>query len=249
MRALGVILIVFILIYFHAGIFRGFSYVANAIFKPVISVGGEVKGGFSNIILVFQSKKSLQADNENLKAQLDESLAQIANYNSIVDENNKLKEILGRIGDKKQMIVAGILAKPNQSLYGTLLIDAGTNQGVILNAKVFALGNVPIGRIAEVFPNSAKVVLFSSPGEKTDVVVSGKDIFLQAIGRGGGNFELVLPRDMVIENGTEVNLPGLTPYILGTVVTIISDPRDSFQKALLVSPVNIQELKFVEIEK
>jgi len=35
----------------------------------------------------------------------------------------------------------------------------------------------------------------------------------------------------------------------GTVETIISDPRDSFQKALLVSPVNIQEIKFVEVEK
>jgi len=57
-----------------------------------------------------------------------------------------------------------------------------------------------------------------------------------------------LPRDFVLEKRTEIILPGITPYIVGIVETIISDPRDSFQKALLVSPVNIQELKFVEVE-
>jgi len=60
---------------------------------------------------------------------------------------------------------------------------------------------------------------------------------------------MILPRDFVLEKGNEVVLPGITPYTLGVVETIISDPRDSFQKALLVSPVNIQELKFVEVEQ
>ena len=69
------------------------------------------------------------------------------------------------------------------------------------------------------------------------------------IGRGGGNFEMILPRDFILEKGTEVVLPVITPYTLGIVQTILSDPRDSFQKALLASPVNIFELKFVEVEK
>jgi len=60
---------------------------------------------------------------------------------------------------------------------------------------------------------------------------------------------MILPRDFVLEKGNEVVLPGITPYVLGIVQSILSDPRDSFQKALLVSPVNIQELKFVEVEQ
>ena len=108
------------------------------------------------------------------------------------------------------------------------------------------------------YPGSSKAILFSNPGEKTEVLVSlgrsssgeaGKDIFMQVVGRGGGNFEMTLPRDLVLEKGTEVQLPGLAPRALAIVETILSDPRDAFQKALLVSPVNIQELKFVEIEK
>ena len=50
------------------------------------------------------------------------------------------------------------------------------------------------------------------------------------------------------EKGDEVVLPGITPYVLGIMETTISDPRDPFAKTLLTSPVNIQELKFVEVE-
>jgi hypothetical protein len=72
---------------------------------------------------------------------------------------------------------------------------------------------------------------------------------MEVVGRGGGNFEMTLPRDFILEKGTNVHLPGINSFILGVSETIISDPRDPFIKALLVSPVNIQELKFVEVEK
>ena len=58
---------------------------------------------------------------------------------------------------------------------------------------------------------------------------------------------MVLPRDFVLEKGSTVVLPG-SSYVVAVVKTIISDPRDSFIKALLVSPANVQELKFVEVK-
>ena len=73
------------------------------------------------------------------------------------------------------MILSAILAKPNQSPYDTLLIDAGSGQGIKTGDTVFALGDVPIGRVDVVYDNSAKVVLFSNPGEKTEAVISGKN--------------------------------------------------------------------------
>ena len=54
---------------------------------------------------------------------------------------------------------------------------------------------------------------------------------------------------LVYRVGCQIVLPGINPYVLATVSTIISDPRKKKQKALLASPVNIQELKFVEVEK
>ena len=245
-----IIIVVFLsfIFYFRGAIFNGLSFVSHSVFRPVLIWGNNVGGEISNIGAIFHNRKSLMLENENLKSQILESEADRSNYASVVDENNKLKEILGRT-EGKNMILANILNKPNQSLYGTLIIDIGTEQGIIVGQRVFAFGNVSIGYVAEVYGNSSKVILFSNPGEKTEVVVTGKYVFMQAIGRGGGNFEMILPRDFVLDVGTEVVLPGATPYVLGTVAIIISDPRDAFQKALLVSPVNIQELKFVQVER
>lgn len=242
------IVVLFILIYFRSGIFYGLSYVSQIVFRPVLILGNNIGRALSNAGSYFYSKKSLLLENEDLKSKLNEQEARISNYDSILGENLEIKEIFERKSEKADMVLAGILSKPNQSLYDTLVIDAGTKNGILIGQKVFALGNVPIGRIAEIYPDSAKVILYSNPGETTEVVISGKDTFMQVVGRGGGNFEIILPRDFVLEKGTEAVLPGINPYIVGIVQTIVSDPRDSFQKALLASPVNIQELKFVQIE-
>jgi len=253
LKLLGLVLALVIFVYFRNPIFGGLAYVAQIIFRPFLSAGGSVGGKVSSWGGYFQFKKSLQNENEDLKLKLSEMEAKIANWSILSDENIKLKEILGR-SENRELILAAILAKPDRSPYDTLVIDAGREDlpagkaGLEVGDIVFAFGDTPIGKIAEVYPNSSKVILFSSPGEKTEVLISGKDIFMQVVGRGGGNFEMTLPRDFVLEKGTEVQLPGLVPHVLATVVEILSDPRDAFQKALLVAPVNVQELKFVEIE-
>ena len=202
----------------------------------------------ANFSSVFSFKSSLIKDRDILQNKLAEYDAMLLNYNSILDENIKIKEILDRKGEKIEMLLSAILSKPNISPYDTLIIDVGSSSGVKEGDTVFALGNIPIGVVSGVEINSSKVVLFSNSGEKTEVVLS-KDVFMQIIGRGGGNFEMILPRDLVLEKGSTVSLPGIFPYVVAKVETIISDPRDSFAKALLTSPVNIQELKFVQIKK
>jgi hypothetical protein len=101
------------------------------------------------------------------------------------------------------------------------------------------------------------VILFSSPGETTEAVIEnnpapsssqGGNVFTELTGRGGGNFEMILPIDLTVQKGNQVDLPGTNPYLLAIIETVISDPRDPSIKALLQSPVNVQELKFVEVE-
>jgi cell shape-determining protein MreC len=246
--ALGVV-ILFFLFYFRSGIFNGLSYVSQGLFRPVLILGNSVGGKFGNLGSYFISKNSLYLQNQKLQVDLSFDEARMNNYDSVVAENVGLKEILGRKNEKVPMTLATILSKPNQSVYDTLIIDAGTAEGIKIGNIVFALGDVPIGRVAEIYSNSSKVVLFSNAGEKTQVVVSGKDIFLEVVGRGGGNFETIMPKDFTLQKGDQVVLPGINPYVLAITETIISDSRDPFTKALLSSPVNVQELKFVEVEQ
>ena len=225
----------------------GLSYLSHAVFRPVWAGGNKLWGQFSALQIYFNSKGNLLEENEALKRKLDIQNALLAGYDVFLDENNNLKNILGRKQDGMNLVLAGILSKPNQSPYDILVIDAGEKEGLGKGNLVFAEGNIPIGRITEVFPGTSKVTLFSTSKEKTEVVISGRDVFMQVTGRGGGNFEMILPRDFKIEIGTEVVLPGISSYVVARVETIISDPRDAFAKALLVSPVNIFELKFVQV--
>ena len=218
------------------------------VFSPVLSAGNSISEKLNNIKLFLISKNTLYLENQALRLKLSENDARMANYNSVILENLNLKETLGRKNSKTNMILAAILSKPNQSPYDTLVIDAGMEQGVKEGNTVFALGNIPIGVIAKIYPHSSKVVLFSSSGEKTQAVTPPGNVYLELVGRGGGNFEMIIPADFKLARGDEIVLPGITPYVLAIAETIISDPRDSFIRALLVSPANIQELKFVEVE-
>ncbi len=243
--AIGVFILL-VAIYFRAEIYNGFSRVLGAVAKPFLSFGRNVGGGISGTGAAFASKKSLRAENENLEAQLAEMQGRMGNYDILAAENENLKEILARKKTPGTLLLAAILAHPNRSLYDTVLIDAGEAEGVKAGDRVFAEGDIPLGTVAEVMPHSAKVLLYSNPGEKTEAILGEGHVTLT--GRGRGNFEMILPRDYVLEPGTAAHLPGIYPYVIARTATVISDPRDSFQKALLISPVNINHLKFVEVE-
>src|SRR3989344_1303584 len=88
------IILLFVFIYFRAGIFRGLSYFVHTIFRSVLISGNNIGEKLSNIGIYFYSKKSLFLQNESLKSKLYKETAKIANYNSILAENLKIKEIL-----------------------------------------------------------------------------------------------------------------------------------------------------------
>jgi cell shape-determining protein MreC len=208
-----------------------------------------------NIGVYFVSKSSLYNQNQKLQTEVSFDDVRMANYDSVMADDASLKEILGRVNPKTNMVLATILSKPNQSPYDILLIDAGITQGIKTEDTVFALGNIPIGYISDIYQNSAKVILFSNPGETTQAIISSAsgspsgNISIQIVGRGGGNFEMIMPKGFVLQEGTQVVLPGINSYVLAIAQKVISDPRNAFTKVLLTSPVNIQSLKFVEVEE
>ena len=116
------VVVLFLIIYFHTGIFNNLSSASHFVFRPILSLGRNVGSNISNIGAIFHNRRSLMLENENLKKQITESEANRANYASVIDENNQMKEILGRKNQNTEMILASILNKPNQSPYDTLLI-------------------------------------------------------------------------------------------------------------------------------
>ncbi|OGD68022.1 hypothetical protein A2811_02960 [Candidatus Campbellbacteria bacterium RIFCSPHIGHO2_01_FULL_34_10] len=106
-----------------------------------------------------------------------------------------------------------------------------------------------VGEIAEASKNNSTVKFYSSFKEEVSVMVGLYNIEATAVGRGAGNFEIKLPRDIDIKVDDPIFIAGTEARVLGNVSEIIFDPKDPFQLVLIKSPVNLFELKWVQILK
>ena len=107
--------------------------------------------------------------------------------------------------------------------------------------------NVYLGEVSEVDPHSSKVTLYSTPGRKLSVVLGASSISAEAVGIGGGNFNIFLPREVEVKEGDIIVIPSITTNVFGIVEKVNFQDKDSFQTVLFKSPVNISELNFVDV--
>lgn len=192
---------------------------------------------------------SRNATDTQLKIQEDTYQAQTLELKMLQDENHKLRTELSYLPEPRLIITARVIAKPSQSLYNSLVIDQGSAQGLHVGQVVTVQHTIGLGRISSISSNTATVDLFSNPRFKGDLVLKSQSITLPATGKGGGNFEIHIPREINVVDGDILALPELPEIAVGVVKSIIFDSRDPFQTVLARVPVNVQELEFVEVVK
>ncbi len=239
----SVIPILFIIIFY-------FSWTRNILFNtgtPVWAIKNSISSFFVDNISILNSKISLLNENILLKDQIRVNESKNALYDLIKKENEDLKNILNRNKSNQKLILSTILVKPFLSPYDTLIIDIGEVDGVSIGNKVLVDGNIFIGYISEVYSNTSKVVLYSSPGEKVKVLIGNNNVEKEAIGLGAGNFKIEMPREGDIKEGDSIVMPSISPNIFGVVEKIDFKEADSFQDVLFKNPVNISELKWAEV--
>ncbi|MDD2934972.1 MAG: rod shape-determining protein MreC [Candidatus Pacebacteria bacterium] len=240
--------LVVLIIFAYPKIANLFSGVFKSALTPFWNSENKLEEKSLNLFGFFSTKEKLLSANEQLKKDLLEAEMMLADRNLLLKENLELKEFMGRL-ITDDMILASVLAKPNASLYDTAIIDVGNNLGIKVGDKIFVQGNILIGEIAEVSKNISKVKFYSSFKEQVSVMVGLYNIEATAVGRGAGNFEIKLPRDIDIKVDDPVFIAGTEARVLGNVAEIIFDPKDPFQLVLIKSPVNLFELKWVQILK
>lgn len=233
----------------RAPIISGLSSFAHFVTLPILSMREAFGSGAENFNVHFKTKLALKEENRSLRAALDEANIRNLERDILFAENVELKTAFNRVSNPGAYVLAAILAKPPTSLYDTLVIDIGEETGIAKGAVVYAHGNVPIGTIAEVYGKTSLAKLYSTSGETVKLAVTGAGIQIDATGTGGGNFEVTLPREIEIAEGAPLTLPGIGSQPVAIVRKIISDSRDPFQTVIAATPINIQELSFVEIAR
>lgn len=243
-----IILSIFIIL-FLTGIVGLSGQFFNHIGRPLWLSSNFITKGVSNITFLIKSKKNLFRENQKLRSlNLELELSQI-DYQILETENFELKEIINRLPKQGDYVLANILSKDNKSFYNTFVIDLGLEEGIKEGNLVYANGYIPIARVEKIYEKTSLAVLFSNPKQITEAFFDELNISVSLVGRGGGNFEAIVPVDLSILNGTKVYLPGNNSSILAIVNETISDPADPHKKIILSSPVNIQDLKWVEVKR
>lgn len=193
----------------------------------------------------FDSNQKLFEQNLALKKELDELRLKQESFYFIENENKQLKASFG-IASSTRSIVASVLDRPSFIPYDIFIVDAGKSQGVSTSSIIYASGDMPIGKIIEVYDNTSKAILFSSPNEKTEIGIGANNVTAMAIGRGGGQYFVELPRGLNIKVGDIIIHSNLNK-LLGKVGLIDEDPALTFERIYFASPINIYEIKWVKV--
>ncbi len=232
-RVAGIVLLCVVLIFLFRSVLR------NA---PGVALQTE------NVLDQFSSKSEL-LDKIALLENTIQSYQQGTNEVALIrEENESLKRELGRSDVEQKGILARVLTAPNRSFYDTIIVDIGTDQGVTEGQIAFAFDSIALGTVTEVGKNRSKVQLFSAPQRETSGTAEGSDVTITLIGRGAGEYEVRMPRDVSFAVGELISHQSISFAILAKVEKIVTDPRDPFQRLLAKAPVNLNTLKFVIVK-
>lgn len=240
------ILAVLVIAVFNVWNVNPFRMPANALAGGALRLESGLASRVGLFAELLQSKRSLALENAALRQKNAEQSNLAAANKALEKENTDLKFLLGRTNSTNR-ILASVLSKPDVSPYDTLIIDVGTNDGVHVGDKVVADGDFVVGFVSNVYPSTAQVTFYSSPGQKTQVLIGDAGIGATAEGRGANNFAAQLPRDIKIAKGDIVTLASFNTQVFAVVKDITSNSTDAFQTILFNNPVNIFTLGWVEV--
>lgn len=175
---------------------------------------------------------------------------------ALEQENAELRQLVGIRMDSgdaavaaESEVVTSVLMRPPQIPFDTIVIDAGTNDGLAIGDQVYAFKGFPIGEVAEANPRTSTVRLFSAPGMKTEVLIGSTTTAVLAEGKGGGNFFLKLPKVTEIKQGDIVMRTYLPPEAFSTIESVDSTQGEAYTYAYFKLPVNIHNIVYVIVKK
>lgn len=198
----------------------------------------------SNILMTFVRPLWIIDRNSNVKVSMLLPETQNAIIAELKKENIELKNILNR-KESKNVLLAYVLKKPPFTAYDSYIIDVGSNDGVKINDKVYASGNILIGKISEVNSNFSKVNLYSTYGNKFDILIGENNVEAVAMGSGGGTYMSIIPRDVKVAEGDTILIPDITNSVFGRIGKVIIDPARAFSTIIFSQPINIYQQKWV----
>ena len=205
-----------------------------------------------------RSKESLQAENDALKAQVQQLTSQLVDYYQLQQENEQLRSFLELKEQNQdyQMVTGSVVGRDPSDLFYSFRVDKGTLSGVRVNDPVITEDGV-VGFVSSVSSMYCNVTSILSPDTKIAAIdkvsqesgVVTSDLTLADQGLVRMNWletgDLVQEGDIVVTSG----IAGIFPKDLkiGTVKEIRNSENDVSRYAVIEPFADVKTVKDVLI--
>ena len=198
---------------------------------------------FANVFSYFDSKKRLEEEKDKLKKEVTDLKMQALSFEILKFEYKNLKN---QFDDKNgsSVEIGKIILKPPFSGFDNLVIGGEFDESKI-GQKVF-YRNIILGEIVEVRGDNAIVRLYSASGNSSSAKLKDGNLF-EVVGKGYGQYEMTLPKDIEIEEGDPLIYPDNEVALFGIVNKVFSTDDDLFNKVLFNIPIDFAEINYVRI--
>ncbi len=217
--------------------------------KPFVSLGSYIHKQTPRATSIGLSKQDLITEINKLKS---ENELLVLTNNELLSKEALLSEFESSFGENRELLnlqLVHVVSKPNQSVYDTILVSSGTDDGLVVGQSVFVNEFSLIGVIDHVEKNTAVALLFSSPGYKTFARLERTGYDVTVVGRGGGNMIVEVPKEVETALGDRLLYPALDNKVIGIIRDITLDDRDANKKLYITLPTNILTLDHMYIQK
>ena len=228
-------------------------------FRPIQGAVHDVASGIASMASAVSEIDRLRTENDALQLENERLTNENAGLDAIRKENETLTGLLQmRAGFDFKTTAATVIARESSEFRRLVVLDRGTNDGIAVGDVAVAVGNALAGRVVEVGPDSAKVVLVSdssstvigqlTSSSATGEVVGGLDDGVLVMNQIDSS-EKVSVGDEVVTAGIELGGGIRSPYpkglLLGQVIDVRRDANDVVQTAYLQPAADLDKLEYV----
>jgi rod shape-determining protein MreC len=237
---------------------REFEGAISFAIRPIQGAVDNVAKGVAGIFQSISEIDRLHTDNTALRRENERLLVENQRLLETQRENELLTGVLQlRNGFAYKTAAAEVIARESSEFRRVITISKGTDAGIAQGDVVIAEGGALAGRVVEVGPNYAKVVLITDQTSTVIGQIQSSGAIGEVIGQLGGALIMKnIPSTDQVELGAEVvtagiELPGgvRSPYpkglLLGTVADVRRDANSVVQTAYLQPPADLEKLEYV----
>lgn len=193
-------------------------------------------GGFGDTAALAARVEALTAEN-----------AALANANRALTTRLAAIAPLAASSAGGPSVIAGVVSRPPESPYDSLIVAAGAADGVAAGQEAFAGDGTPVGVVSSVSGGFARVTLFSAPGVTTRGWIGDAALAVTLTGAGAGALTTTVARSADVSPGAVVYVPGPGLVPLGRVTAIDDDPASTGVVLHIASVENLFSLGWVAL--